>query len=123
MGIEPKRRHQPKLLKTHCFFHRPVADLLLKTSMISSPWRSSRPLRQQSTCLMISGSYERVARNPAKRQGNRIVKAGLMGAPSNTTLIYCNPRANLVPTSKKKLQVYEIIKKKNFVKICKDTTH
>ena len=101
MGIEPKRRHQPKLLIIHGFFHRSVADLLLKTSMISSPWRSSRPLRQQSTCLMISGSCERVARNPAKRQGNRIVKARMTGAPSNSTLIYCNPRANLVPLSKK----------------------
>tara|TARA_Y100001972_G_scaffold100504_1_gene124934 strand:+ start:348 stop:566 length:219 start_codon:yes stop_codon:yes gene_type:complete len=72
---------------------------------------------------MISGSCERVARNPAKRQGKQIFKARMTGAPSNSTLIYCNPRANLVPTSKKKLQVYEIIKKKNFVKVCKDTTH
>ena len=103
MGIEPNRRHQPKLLKTHGFFHRPVADLLLKTSMISSPWRSSRPLRQQSTCLVKSGSCERVSRNPVKRQGKRIVKARMTGAPSNSTLIYCNRRANLMPTSKKKL--------------------
>ena len=120
-GIEPKRRHQPKLLKTHGFFHPPLPTYFSKPQ-----WFQALGVRRdlcdsrEHLVLWFRAFTRPPARNPAKRQGKQIFKARMTGAPSNSPLYIAIPVPTLCHFPKKTFKSMKSLRKKTlwrFVKI------